>query len=159
GHIPQLNGSIVAFSPLQVVREAIGHVLRADWLIAEGPAGFLWVAIFRQHGFKGGATILPYLNPRRWQDVADAALYTRFRDERDRVYVGSTPSARIYRRLGVHARVGEPYGIDDRRFRLRPRAADVLGRLGIAAGRVVLFVGRAQQDKDLYRFLRVALKA
>jgi glycosyltransferase involved in cell wall biosynthesis len=158
--LPRLNGATTAaLLPLPAMRDAIRRMVAVDWLIAEGPAGFLWTAALRHHGFAGGATVLPYLNPRRWQDVAAAVLYTRFRDSRDRVYLGSTPSARIYRRLGVPAHVGEPYGIDDRRFRPRPHAAEVLHRLGIPGGRVLLFSGRAQQDKDLYRLLRVALKA
>ena len=158
--IPQLNGTTPIFLPsIEAVRDVVCPLLAADCVIAEGPAGFLWTAALRHHGFEGSATVLPYLNPRRWQDVAAAVLYTRFRDSRDRVYLGSTPSARVYRRLGVHAQVGEPYGIDDRTFRPRPKAADVLRRLRIPPGRMLLFAGRAQSDKDLYRLLRVALKA
>ena len=158
--MPQLNGPhSAALPPIEEIRDVIGSLVAADWVIAEGPAGFLWIAVLRDHGFQGGATLLPYLNPRRWQDVASAALYTRFRDPRDRVFLGSTPSARIYRTLGVHARVGEPYGIDDHRFRRRPRAADVLDRLSIPRGRLLLFVGRIQEDKDVYRLLRIALRA
>src|SRR5262245_5225261 len=158
--LPRLNDHLtIGLPPLPIVRDEIDRLLRLDWLIAEGPAAFLWVVVLRHYGFEGGATILPYLNPRRWQDVADAVLYTRFSDFRDRVYLGSTPSARIYRRLGVAGHVGEPYGIDDGRFRPRPAAADVLQRLGIPRGRLLLFAGRAQPDKDLYALLRTALKA
>jgi glycosyltransferase involved in cell wall biosynthesis len=160
GGLPPLNrSSNFALPSLATVRDAIAPLLPADWVIAEGPAGFLWAAVLRQHGFDGGVTILPYLNPRRWQDVADAVLFTRFHEAGDRVYVGSTPSARIYRRLGLSAHVGEPYGIDDRTFRLRPHAIDVFARLNIPRGRLLLFAGRAQADKDLYRLLRVSLKA
>jgi glycosyltransferase involved in cell wall biosynthesis len=158
--LPRLNGSAtVASTSLAQTRDLVRDLLAADWLIAEGPAGLVWTATLRRFGFKGGATILPYLNPRRWQDVSGAAVYDRFKDPRDRVYVGSTPSARIYHRLGIRAEIGEPFGIDDRRFRLRPHAADVLRRLDIPPGRLLLFVGRAQPDKDLYRLLRTALKA
>ena len=158
--LPRLNGNAtVTSTSIEQTRDLVRDLLAADWLIAEGPAGLLWTAGLRRLGFKGGATILPYLNPRRWQDVTSAAVYDRFRDPRDRVYLGSTPSARIYRRLGIQAQVGEPFGIDDRRFRPRPHAADVLRRLGIPRGRLLLFVGRAQADKDLYRLLRTALKA
>jgi len=158
--VPDLNRRPAAPLPdLASLAEPLAPLLRTRWVIAEGPGGFLWAALLRSHGFAGGVTILPYLNPRQWWDVAAAALYRRFRDPRDRVFVGSTPSARIYRRLGVEPQVGEPYGIDDSRFRPRPRAFEVLERLAIPRGRLLLFAGRCQADKDLYRLLRVALKA
>ena len=158
--LPPLNGTVmVNIASLERTRDLVPDLVAADWLIAEGPAGLLWTAVLRRFGFKGGATVLPYLNPCRWQDVAGAAVYDRFKDPRDRVYVGSTPSARIYRRLGIQAQIGEPFGIDDRRFHPRPHAADVLRRLNIPRGRLLLFVGRAQPDKDLYRLLRAGLKA
>src|SRR5262249_39754368 len=79
---------------------------------------------------------------------------------RDRVFVGSTPSARIYRAFGVKARVGEPFGIDCHVFRPRKQAPAVLRQLGIAvAGPLLLFAGRVEPDKDLHRLLSVALKA
>jgi glycosyltransferase involved in cell wall biosynthesis len=128
-------------------------------VVAEGPGGFLWAALLRAHGFAGTVTILPYLNPRRWYDVAAAALYRCFADPGDRVFLGSGPSAAVYRALGVKASVGEPYGIDDKLFRIRPGAAKVWDELRIPAGRLLLFAGRAQPDKDLYRLLRVSLRA
>lgn len=158
--VPDLNRRPAAPLPdLASLAAPLAPLLRTRWVIAEGPGGFLWAALLRSYGFAGGVTILPYLNPRQWWDVAAAAIYRRFRDPRDRVFVGSTPSARIYRRLGVEPQVGEPYGIDDRRFRPRPRAFEVLERLAIPRGRLLLFAGRCQADKDLYRLLRVALKA
>lgn len=158
--VPDLNRRPAAPLPdLASLAGSLAPLLRTRWAIAEGPGGFLWAALLRSYGFAGGVTILPYLNPRQWWDVAAAALYRRFRDPRDRVFLGSTPSARIYRRLGIEPQVGEPYGIDDRRFRPRPRAFEVLERLAIPRGRLLLFAGRCQADKDLYRLLRVALKA
>jgi glycosyltransferase involved in cell wall biosynthesis len=158
--VPDLNRRPAGPLPdLASLAGLLSPLLRTRWVIAEGPGGFLWAALLRSHGFAGGVTILPYLNPRQWWDVAAAAIYRRFRDPRDRVFLGSTPSARIYRRLGVEPQVGEPYGIDDRRFRPRPRAFEVLEQLAIPRGRLLLFAGRSQADKDLYRLLRVALKA
>ncbi|HEY7213397.1 MAG TPA: glycosyltransferase family 4 protein, partial [Thermoanaerobaculia bacterium] len=158
--VPDLNRRPAAPLPdLASLAAPLASLLRTRWVIAEGPGGFLWAALLRSHGYAGGVTILPYLNPRQWWDVAAASLYRRFRDPRDRVFLGSTPSARIYQRLGVGAHVGEPYGIDDNRFRPRPRAFEVLERLAIPHGRLLLFAGRCQADKDLYRLLRVALKA
>jgi glycosyltransferase involved in cell wall biosynthesis len=158
--VPDLNRRPGAPLPdLTSLAEPLAPLLRTHWVIAEGPGGFLWAALLRSFGFAGGVTILPYLNPRQWWDVAAAAVYRRFRDPRDRVFLGSTPSARIYRRLGIEPQIGEPYGIDDRRFRLRPRPFQVLERFIIPRGRLLLFAGRCQADKDLYRLLRVALKA
>jgi glycosyltransferase involved in cell wall biosynthesis len=128
-------------------------------IIAEGPGGFLWAALLRAHGFTGSVTVLPYLNPCRWYDVAALSLYQRFADPGDRAFLGSSPSAAVYRSLGVSAVVGEPYGIDDELFGLRPDAGRVRDRLRIPPGRLLLFAGRAQPDKDLYRLLRVGLKA
>ncbi|MGH3932589.1 MAG: glycosyltransferase family 4 protein [Pseudonocardiaceae bacterium] len=128
-------------------------------VVVEGPGGFLWAALLRAHGFAGSVTVLPYLNPRRWYDVAAIALYRRFAASGDRVFLGSTPSAALYRAQGVQAAVGEPYGIDDTLYGLRPGAARTRDMLLIPPGRLLLFAGRAQPDKDLYRLLRVCLKA
>ncbi|MDQ4098715.1 MAG: glycosyltransferase family 4 protein [Actinomycetota bacterium] len=128
-------------------------------VVAEGPGGFLWAALLRAHGFAGSVTVLPYLNPRRWYDVAITALYRRFADPRDRVFLGSTPSAALYSALGVAASVGEPFGIDDSRFGVRPGAERVRAELGLPPGRILLFAGRAQPDKDLYRLLATGLRA
>lgn len=139
--------------------EAVDDFLALPAVVAEGPGGFLWAALLRAHGFAGTVTVLPYLNLRRWYDVAAAALYRRFADPRDRVFLGSTASAAIYRARGVEASVGEPYGIDDGLFGLRPGAARARAELSIPPGRLLLFSGRAQPDKDVYRLLRVGLKA
>jgi glycosyltransferase involved in cell wall biosynthesis len=128
-------------------------------VVAEGPAGFARAALLRAGGFSGGITVLPYLNPRRWFDVAAVAVYRRFAAPEDRVFLGSAPSAALYRALGVDVVVGEPYGIDDRVFRPRPDAERTRRRLGIPPGRLLLFSGRAQPDKDIYPLLRAALKA
>ena len=146
-------------APPATMARLLAPLLPLRSVIAEGPAGFAWAALLRRHGFTGGVTILPYLNPRRWSDVAATAVYRRFRDPRDRIFLGSTPSARIYRRLGVDVLVGEPYGIDDRLFRPRPNASAVRERFAIPRGPLLVFAGRAQPDKDLYRLLRAALKA
>ena len=141
------------------LRADVAPLLELPWVVAEGPGGFLWAAILRAHGFAGGLTILPYLNPRRWFDVACAAAYRSCADPRDRVLVGSTPSARIYRALGLRAQVGEPFGVDCRRFGPRADAGAIAWAMGIPRGRLLLFAGRAQPDKDLYRLLRVGLRA
>src|SRR5262249_40607319 len=133
-------------------------LLELPWVIAEGPGGFLWAALLRARGFAGGVTILPYLNPRRWFDAACAAVYCKWARPRDRVLVGSTRSAAIYRALGVRASVGEPYGIDPR-FHPRDDAAAAVRALGVPPGRMLLYAGRAQADKDLYALLRVGLRA
>lgn len=160
GDLPALNDWPPHPLPSLVdVRDAVQELVKLPAVVAEGPAGFLWAAILRTAGFTGQITMLPYLNPHRWLDVAAAAVYARFADPRDRVYLGSTPSAALYRALGVQARVGEPYGIDDVLFTPKAPAAGVRSALGIAPGRLLLFAGRAQPDKDIYRLLRVGLKA
>jgi glycosyltransferase involved in cell wall biosynthesis len=128
-------------------------------VVAEGPGGFLWAALLRAHGFTGSVTVLPYLNPCCWHYLAAASLYRRFAEPGDCVFLGSAPSVAVYRSLGVGAVAGEPYGIDDKLFGLRPDAARVRDQLRIPPGRLLLFAGRAQPDKDLYRLLRVGLKA
>ncbi len=155
-----LNASGFAGLPeLESLRNDIEPLLPLPWVIAEGPGGFLWAALLRSHGFRGGVTILPYLNPRRWFDVAGTAAYRRVAEPRDRVFLGSTPSARIYRSLGISASVGEPYGVDCRRLAPQPNARAIVEALGIPPGRMLLFAGRAQADKDLHRLLRVGLRA
>jgi glycosyltransferase involved in cell wall biosynthesis len=139
--------------------DTVGEFLALPAVVAEGPGGFLWAALLRAHGFAGTVTVLPYLNLRRWYDVAAAALYRRFAAPRDRVFLGSWPSAAVYRALGIQALVGEPYGIDDRLFGFLSEAARARDELSIPPGRLLLFAGRAQPDKDLYRLLRVGLKA
>jgi glycosyltransferase involved in cell wall biosynthesis len=133
--------------------------LRVPAVVAEGPGGFLLAALLRTDGFGGTITVLPYVNPRRWYDVAAVTLYGLFADPRDRVFLGSAPSAAIYQSLGVDALVGEPYGIDERVFTPGPGPGRVREELSIPPGRLLLYAGRAQPDKDLYRVLRVGLKA
>ena len=160
GDAPALNdGPPAPLPPLAQLQAAVDPFLDLPAVIAEGPAGFLWATLLRARGFGGAITILPYLNPRRWYDVAAIALYARFAHPSDRVFLGSTPSAELYRERGIDACVGEPYGIDDRLFRLRPGADRVREELGIGPGRVMLYAGRAEPDKDLHRLLRVGLKA
>jgi glycosyltransferase involved in cell wall biosynthesis len=155
--VPSLNnGPLPAFERLA---GALGDFLALPAVVAEGPGGFLWAALLRAHGFAGTVTVLPYLNPRLWSDVAAIALYQRFAAPGDRVFLGSSPSAAVYRARGVEASVGEPYGIDDGLFGLRSDAARTRDELSIPPGRLLLFAGRAQPDKDLYRLLRVGLKA
>jgi glycosyltransferase involved in cell wall biosynthesis len=158
--VPALNDGPAGTLPeLASLLDTIRPFLTMPAIVAEGPGGFLWAALLRAYGFAGSVTILPYLNPWRWSHVAAVSLYRRFADPRDRVFLGSAPSAAVYRSLGVPAVAGEPYGIDEELFRLRPGAAGVRDKLGIPHGRLLLFAGRAQADKDLYRVLRVALKA
>jgi glycosyltransferase involved in cell wall biosynthesis len=145
--------------PLDQLAEAMERLLPLPSVVLEGPGGFLWAAVLRARGYGGALTVLPYINPRGWRDVLAAAVFRRYLDDRDRIFVGSRPSAALYAALGVPAEVGEPYGIDDRIFRRRPDADRVRAQLGIPPGRILLYAGRAQPDKDLYRFLRVGLKA
>jgi len=144
---------------LMAVRKAVRGFAALPAVVAEGPAGFLWAAILRTAGFTGQVTVLPYLNPRRWYDVGATAVYQRFAHPRDRVYLGSPPSAALYRACGVNACVGEPYGIDDMLFAPRRPASGTRQAFGIPSGRLLLFAGRLQPDKDLHRLLRVGLKA
>src|ERR1044071_9611703 len=74
----------------------LGNFAELPGIVFEGPGGFLWAALLRARGFSGTATILPYVNPRRWDDVAAAAVYRHFARADDRVFVGSTPSAGVY---------------------------------------------------------------
>jgi glycosyltransferase involved in cell wall biosynthesis len=160
GQAPSLNTTPSKTLPeLASLLSTIRPFLTMPAVLAEGPGGFLWAALLRAQGFTGSVTVLPYLNPCRWYHVAAISLYRRFADPRDRVFLGSAPSVAVYRALGVRAVVGEPYGIDDELFGLRPDAARVRDQLRIPAGRLLLFAGRAQPDKDLYRLLRVALRA
>ena len=145
--------------PLGALAPTVDALFDRAMVVAEGPGGFLWSARLRAAGFPGAVTVLPYLNPRSWYDVAATALYRRSAAPGDRVFVGSTRSASVYRALGVDARVGEPFGVDDARFDVRPGAARVRAELSVPPGRLLLYAGRAEPDKDLYRLLRVALKA
>lgn len=154
---PSLNGT--ALPPLAELPRAVAGVQALGSAVLEGPGGFLWAAVLRAHGFAGSVTVLPYLNPHRWRDVAAVALYRRFAQPGDHVFLGSGPSAAVYASCGIGAAVGEPYGIDDELFRLRPEAERTRRELGIPPGRMLLFAGRAERDKDLYRLLRVGVKA
>jgi len=157
---PSLNVAAGQRLPaLDRVRDAAAAVADCPDLIVEGPGGFLWVAVLRAQGVTLRATILPYLNPRCWYDVAAVALYRRFASPTDRAFLGSAPSAGIYRALGVQAKVAEPYGIDEALFQIRADAPRVRDLLGIPPGRVLLFSGRLEADKDVYTFLRLGLKA
>lgn len=130
------------------------------WLVAEGPGGFLWAALARAAGFSGAITVLPYLNPTSWFDLSAIVVYRKFADQRDRVFVGSTPSARLYRSLRIDATVAEPFGIDCDVFYPRRDASSTLTQFNIVArGPMLLFAGRAEPDKDLHRLLSVAVKA
>lgn len=134
--------------------------LAYPWIVSEGIGGFLWAAVARSNGFGGAFTLLPYLNPTSWFDLTAIAAYRRYADPRDRIFVGSTPSARVYQAFGIDAIVGEPFGIDCDVFRPRADASATIAQLGInATGPIMLFAGRVEPDKDLYRLLSVALKA
>ncbi|MGW5418788.1 glycosyltransferase family 4 protein [Streptomyces sp. NPDC003943] len=156
---PSLNAGPSALPPYERLVDALRGFTHLPAVVTEGPGGFLWAALLRAHGFAGTVTVLPYLNPRRWYDIAAIALYRCSAAPGDRVFLGSTPSAGLYAARGVQASVGEPYGIDDELFRPRPGAARTREALAIPPGRVLLFAGRSEPDKDLYRLLRVGLKA
>ncbi len=157
---PTLNLCRLDLLPsLAKLTQAVTPFLELPWVVAEGPGGFLYTAVLRANGYRGGVTILPYVNPRQWYDVAAVSAYLAFADRRDRVFLGSRPAAAIYHALGVKALVGEPYGIDCELFFRRPGATEVLETLAIPSGRLLLFTGRAQPDKDLYRLLRIGLRA
>jgi len=148
--------------PLPSIHEitrALQPLLALSAVVLEGPGAFLWAGLLRTQGYAGAVTLLPGLNPRGWRDVLATAVYQRFTDRRDRVFVGSRPSAALFAALGVQADVGEPYGIDDRTFRLRPEAERVRSELELPSGRLLLYAGRVEQDKDLYSFLQIGLKA
>lgn len=159
GRAPSLNDPLTRVPDLVELASAVGDLLRLPAVVAEGPAGFLWAALLRANGFTGAAAVIPYLNPCRWQDVAAIGLYRRFARTSDRAFLGSAPSAAVYRSLGIAVSVGEPYGIDTELFRIRPAAARTRLRLGIPSGRMLLFAGRMQPDKDVYRVLRAGLRA
>lgn len=145
--------------PLAVLESSVECLLGCPWVVAEGPQGFLWASVLRSAGFSGGITLLPYINPTGWYDVACIAAYRRLSSAADRIFLGSTVSAALYRALGVRADVGEPYGIDCEMFQLRGDAPTVRHDLCIPPGRILLFAGRVEPDKHLYTFLRVAFKA
>jgi len=159
GEAPSLNDGLARTPSYEDVEAVVEDLLGHSAVLAEGPGGLIWASVLRAHGYGGAVTVLPYLNPRRWDDVAAIAVYRRFARDGDRVFVGSTPSAAIYRSLGIPATVGEPYGIDDRSFRLRAGTASTRLRLGIPRGRMLIYAGRLQRDKDLYRLLRACIKA
>jgi len=145
--------------PIDRLVQALRPLLRLSAVVLEGPGAFLWTAVLRTHGFTGAVTVLPGLNPRGWRDVLATAMYRRCTDRRDRIFVGSRPSAALFSTLGLECDVGDPYGVDDRVFRLRPEAERVRSDLDLPAGRLLLYTGRVQQDEDLYSFLQVGLKA
>ena len=93
------------------------------------------MAVLRHYEFEGGVTILPYLNPRRWQDIADAVLYTRFADSRDRVYLGSTRRRGSIDAQSQRRSASRMASTTDGSVH-RPAAAEVLQRLGIPRGRM-----------------------
>jgi hypothetical protein len=133
-HLPEASRLCLDFEPL------CAH----PWVVAEGIGGFLCSAVARANGFGGAFTVLPYLNPTSWFDLTAIAAYRRYADQRDRVFVGSTPSARIYRSLGINATVGEPFGIDCDVFRPRDEASAVLQQqMGIGVPGPAVAVRRA----------------
>jgi glycosyltransferase involved in cell wall biosynthesis len=145
--------------PVDRLVSALQPLLPLPAVVIEGPGGFLWAALLRAHGYAGAVTLLPGLNPRGWRDVLSTAVYRRFSDRRDRVFVGSRPSAALFSALGLEPDVGDAYGVDDRLFRIRPEAERVRDEFDLPPGRLLLYAGRVQHDKDLYSFLQVGLKA
>ncbi len=145
--------------PIDRLVKALQPLLPLSAVVLEGPGAFLWTALLRSRGFTGAVTILPGLNPRGWRDVLATAVYRRCADRRDRVFVGSRPSAALYSAFGVECDVGEPYGVDERHFRLRPEAERVRSELDLPQGRLLLYAGRVKHDKDLCSFLQIGLKA
>ena len=156
---PMLNlrahGELPALDELLATARAIA----AESVVVEGVGGFLWAALLRSVGFAGALTVIPYVNPTSSYDVSCILAYRPFALAGDRVLVGSSPSARILRSLGVDARVCEVFGVDCDLFRPGAYSAALLDELGIQRGRMLLFAGRGQQDKDIYRLLRVAFRA
>ncbi len=151
------NGRLPALSE---VRSECAVLAPHAWVVAEGIGGFLWCAVAREAGFGGAFTVLPYVNPSSWFDVAALNVYCRYADGRDRIFVGSTPSACVYRSRDIAAVVGEPFGIDCDTFFPRQDAGAVVASLGLTANcPMLLFAGRVEPDKDFYRLLSVALKA
>jgi glycosyltransferase involved in cell wall biosynthesis len=136
------------------IEATLGASRRFGSLIVEGIGGFLWAALLRRTGYEGRLTLIPYVNPRRWHDVACLALYQAVANPDDRILIGSRPSARVLAALGVAAEVGEPYGVDSKLFRPPSTAA----RKSPAARRV-LFAGRVQADKNLPGLTRAVGRA
>jgi glycosyltransferase involved in cell wall biosynthesis len=159
GQTRSLNDPRIALPVRGELTSAVHDLVRLPAIIAEGPAGFLWVAVLRACGYTGAVAVIPYLNPRGWRDVAAIGIYRRFARAGDRAFLGSTPSAGIYRSLGVATSVGEPYGIDTQLFRVRPTSVRTRLQFGIPPGRMILFAGRMQPDKDVYCVLRAGLRA
>lgn len=145
--------------PLALLQQDVASLLACPWIVAEGPQGFLWACVLRSAGFEGGFTLLPYINPTGWHDIAAIATYNCFSSSADRVFLGSTAAAELYRSLGIAAEVGEPYGVDCSRFQPGRAVTAVLQELQILPGRILLYAGRVAADKNVYGFLRVALKA
>src|SRR4051812_34303083 len=145
--------------PIERLVQELRPLLALPAVILEGPGAFVWAALLRAEGFTGAVTVLPGVNPRGWRDVLATAVYRRYSDRRDRVFVGSRPSAAVFSALGLLSDVGEPYGVDDRLFRLRPEAGGVRSELGLPSGRMLLYAGQAQRDHDLPSVLQVGLKA
>jgi glycosyltransferase involved in cell wall biosynthesis len=145
---------------IDLARSALVPMCELAHVFAEGPGGMLAGAVLRSLGFRGRLTLIPYLNPHRFEHLAAARWYASFAAPGDSVWLGSPRSAALWRTLGVPARVGEPYGIDGTRFRLRPGANAVRARLGLPPqGQLLMYAGRIEADKDVGRLLRVALKA
>lgn len=161
GDAPAVNDGAPDVLPDRAALESTAHALReTTHVVAEGPGAFLAAAVLRAAGYPGSVTVLPYVNPRRWRDVAAVIAYRHAAAPGDRVLVGSTPSAAVYASLGLDVVVAEPYGIDDGVFRLLApgeRPTPPRGRLG--DGPVLLYAGRAEADKDVATVLRVGLKA
>jgi glycosyltransferase involved in cell wall biosynthesis len=145
--------------PIDRLVKAIQPLLPLSAVLLEGPGGFVLAAVLRAQGYTGAVTLLPGLNPRGWRDVLGTAVYRRYADRRDRVFVGSRPSASLFSALGLEVDVGEPDGVDDRVFRIRPEAERVRSELDLPPGRLLLYAGRVQQDKDLYSVIQIGLKA
>lgn len=139
--------------------DTVGCVAGLRAVVAEGIQGFAAATRLRRAGFTGLVALLPYVNPLRWADVATITAYLAVADPRDRVFVGSAASAAVLAAFGVSATVAEPFGIDDELYRPRPGHHRVRRALGLGPGRILLYAGRAQPDKDLYRLLRVGLRA
>lgn len=128
-------------------------------VIVEGPGGLLWASVLRALGFRGAFTAVAHVNPTSWHDVKAIALFCRFLAPTDRLYVGSSRSADLYRRLGLPAVVGHPYGIDCEMFAINGDARTACRALGIGAGPLIVFAGRLEADKCVHTLIRVAIKA
>jgi glycosyltransferase involved in cell wall biosynthesis len=144
---------------LDELRAAVKPLLGHPWVVTEGTGGFLWASVLRCSGFRGAVTVLPYLNPNSWYDLACLTLYKRTATTADQILIGSSRSAQLYRALGINAAIGEPYGIDGTVFFHRPGGGEAGKACPGLSRPFLIYAGRIHPDKSIHQLLRTILKA